>query len=304
MAKARQEVVQLQSGRFAGKWMVKVKLEELTASGHHKEKRVLCDTQREALEEKRKIEREIARGTFSTERTLLSSYISDWLEQKKSEVKQRTVEAYAQAFRVHLDLKLAHRAAEDGHFRNARHAEQTRLHQRVGKSAQLHERAPLGCDAEGVHHAGGGSQRREHGQTQARRQAAADGGEAFAHHLPRLKHIGRVLKHDGDDGQPLNGLGTQGLQLRDAVDGGFDGTSDELLHLLRREARSLGLDDDLRWQKIRKHIQLCPRGDIQPVGKQRTRQRDDDAATAQREANNGIKHGGRLLLRLLTHADL
>ena len=106
MAKARQEVVQLQSGRFAGRWMVKVKLEELTASGHHKEKRVMCNTQREALEEKRKIEREIARGTFSTERTLLSSYISDWLEQKKSEVKQRTVEAYAQAFRVHLLPKL------------------------------------------------------------------------------------------------------------------------------------------------------------------------------------------------------
>ncbi len=102
MAKARQEVIQLKGGRFAGKWLAKVILDGYTSSGNPKQKRVICATQKEALEEKRRIEREIARGTFSNDRTSLETYVNSWLEQKKSEVKQRTVESYAQAFRVHL----------------------------------------------------------------------------------------------------------------------------------------------------------------------------------------------------------
>ncbi len=102
MAKARQEVVQLKTGRHAGKWLAKVKLEGLTPAGHSKEKRVLCATQREAVEEKRRIEREVARGRFSAERSTLARWSERWLAEHAIRVKVATVRVYEQTLRLHL----------------------------------------------------------------------------------------------------------------------------------------------------------------------------------------------------------
>ena len=52
-----------------------------------------------------------------------------------------------------------------------------------------------------------------------------------------------------------NGLGAHGREPRRAVDGIFDLLGDQLLDLLRGEARGFGLDVDLRRHELRKHIQ-------------------------------------------------
>lgn len=102
MPKASRGAYQLKSGKHAGQWLAKVMLEGLTASGHPKERRILRATMKEALEEKSRVEMEIARGRFSPERATLAQWSERWLEEHGGRVKLATIRIYEQTMRLHI----------------------------------------------------------------------------------------------------------------------------------------------------------------------------------------------------------
>ena len=63
--------------------------------------------------------------------------------------------------------------------------------------------------------------------------------------------------HD-DDGQPIDGFGAQGFNSRGAVHRRLDGPGDDLLDLLGRKARRLGLDGHLRGNELRENVERGP----------------------------------------------
>ncbi len=64
-------------------------------------------------------------------------------------------------------------------------------------------------------------------------------------------------RHD-DDGQPIDGFGAQGFDARGAVHRRLDGPGDDLLDLLGRKARRLGLDRHLRRNELREDVEWGP----------------------------------------------
>ncbi len=92
--------------------------------------------------------------------------------------------------------------------------------------------------------------------------------------------------------RPWIELELDALQIGDAVDRGFDRPRHQCLDLRGGETRRLGLDIDLRRREFGKGVIARIVEDIDAVGDEQTGEHDDDAAKAQREANDrGLQTG-------------
>ncbi len=122
------------------------------------------------------------------------------------------------------------------------HRQQPRLDDPVGRIAQLIGIDLVGqqADLQQVH--GARDQRRELRRPDARRQAAAQLGQALGDALTGNVHVDVVGERDGDDRETRNGLGAQRRKPARTIDGILDRLGDELLDLLGGKARRFGLD--------------------------------------------------------------
>ena len=97
-------------------------------------------------------------------------------------------------------------------------------------------------------------QRREFRGGDSRGQTAAELGQAFGDSLSRCVQINAVCERYADDRQTGDRFRPQRRKAGGAVDEVLDGTRHQLLDLLRREARRLGLNIDLRRYELREHV--------------------------------------------------
>ena len=163
-----------------------------------------------------------------------------------------------EAVEVGLDLHLTDGAAVDRHARNARQCQQMRIDRPVGDIAQRVgiDRVRQQSELEDVHRARG--ERRQLGLRDPHRQLAGERAETLGNALADGDRINVAFERYDDDGQPIDGFGAQGFNARRAVHRRLDGPGDDLLDLLRRKARRLGLDRHLRWNELGENVERRP----------------------------------------------
>ena len=159
--------------------------------------------------------------------------------------------------RVGQDLQLPHVATKDDDMGDSRHGQQPRLDDPVGRISEgkcIHL-VRGEADLEQVH--GARDERRELGNANAARQAAAELRKALGNALPRDVQVDAILERYGHDRQARDRFRAHGRDSRGAIDGVLDLLGHQFLNLLRGEARRLGLDGDLRRHELREHVERC-----------------------------------------------
>ena len=199
-----------------------------------------------------------------------------------------------EAVEVGLDLHLTDGATVDGHARNAWQCQQMRIDRPVGDVAQRVgiDRVRQQSELEDVHGARG--ERRELGLRDPHGQLAGKRAETLGNALADSDRIDVAFERYDDDGQPIDGFGAQGFNSRGAVHRRLDGPGDDLLDLLGRKARRLGLNRHLRWNELGENVERRPQREEHAGEEPDHRQRRDDDAVADRPSDERV-HGRALI---------
>src|SRR5580704_251415 len=104
-------------------------------------------------------------------------------------------------------------------------------------------------------------------------------------------HIDAVLKGDGDDGKTGYGLRAHGGKSGGAVDGVLNLPRDQLLDLLGRESRRLGLYVHLRRNEFGKDIERRAHRAPAAENEREDTQRGDGTEMTYAETNERTQHG-------------
>ncbi len=188
-------------------------------------------------------------------------------------------------------MNLAHIAAEHDDMGDARHRQQPRLDDPIGVVAQSEGINLVGQQSDHHQVHGARNERRQFRSAHARRQGAAEFGQALRNALTRDVHVDAVGESDGHHGQAGNGFRAQRRKPGRAVDGVLDLFGDQLFDLLRGESGRLGLNVHLRRDEFREDIERRLHG---PPGTERERQQGqhgDRAIVAHAKGDQGAHHG-------------
>ena len=117
-------------------------------------------------------------------------------------------------------------------------------------------------------------------------------GEAFRHDLSVQIDVAAGIEEDLDDGDALDRCRDQFLNSRYAVDLGLDRRGDQHLDLFRRQALCFRLDTDLGRGELRKNIVFSAKQTEDAVAEQHAAERDDHAAEADGECDDGRLQAG------------
>ena len=125
--------------------------------------------------------------------------------------------------------------------------------------------------------------------------------EAFRHHLPiEIDIAGRIEEYVDDREALYRGRG-QFLDSGNAIDLRFDWRGHQHLDLFRRQARRFRLDAHLRRGELGKHIVFRAQQTEDAVAEQQKSERDNDAAKADGEGDDGRLQTGRAGARRRGH---
>ena len=134
--------------------------------------------------------------------------------------------------------------------------------------------------------------RRRHLRADALGQHARERRQPLLHGLPGGADLGVPVELDVDDVQPRGRLAAHGLHAGRPEQGDLDRLRDQRLDFFRGQAGALGHDDDARPVEVGKHVDRQRRRQVAAVDQQRQAEDDDQHPVAQREANDGVEHGG------------
>ncbi len=134
---------------------------------------------------------------------------------------------------AHLDLHLAHLAAEHDDLGDTGHSEQPRPERPVGERAEIHQGARPGREPDDEDETRGRRGRHHRGRVDTLRQLPGQGREPLADQLASLEDPGPFPEGRGDDREPLDRLRPDRLEAPHPVHGGLDRAGNERLHLFR-----------------------------------------------------------------------
>ena len=200
-----------------------------------------------------------------------------------------------QLHRIHLDLPLAHLAAEDLRLGHTRNRENLRLHAPLHDVAQLQRRQPVARVAEVHQVLHRGAQRREQRRADTRRQEAGGFGEPLGDDLALAVRVAAAVEHHLHGGQSLARGGAHGFHVFRTREQILQRTGDQRLDLRCIEAGRLGLHQHVRRREVRKHVEA--RGEERGEADERdqTGERRNDARSPQRGANDCGQHASGVL---------
>ena len=156
--------------------------------------------------------------------------------------------------RVDLDLERGLPFVPERHVGHAVDAQQARLDRPVGEPRQLHYRVAVRPHAD-LQDPPGRRDRRQHDRrTRPLRQRRPHRGEPLLHELPGVQQIGARLEDEQDRGELGHRRGAHVGEARHAVHGQLERHGHQRLDVGRGQPQALGLDLDLGWREVRKHV--------------------------------------------------